>query len=311
MDEEFLRVRRIDNVVAREPAHKAVGQLDHFVLAFIDGGDPDAVGGAAVVLLDDDVLGHVHQLAGHVTGVGGLEGGVGQTLARAVRGDEIFQHRKALAEIRQNRFFDDVAAGLGHETAQAGELAHLLFVAARAGIHHQVDRVVFLLALGRLEGAEHDAGNHIGAMCPDVHDLVVTFARGDDTFAILLFDFFDLLLGGVNLFVAFLGHDHVVDADGRAGLGGFTEAEFLELVEHGDGFFVAGKLVTFPDQVAELALAGGFVVKAEFRRPDFTEDDPAHGGLDELFIRVAIDSGPAKIRIRQANTSWVFNAPSS
>ena len=51
---------------------------------------------AAVDLVDDDVLRHVGELAGEVTRVGGLECGVGQTLAGAVGGGEIFQHATGL-----------------------------------------------------------------------------------------------------------------------------------------------------------------------------------------------------------------------
>src|SRR5260221_7908500 len=222
-DEEFLRVRRVDDVVARKTAHDPVGQLDHFVFAFIHGGDPDAVGGAAILLLDDDVLRHVHELAGHVAGIGGLERGVGQTLSGAVGGDEEFQQGQAVAESRENRVLDDVAAGLGHEAAQTGELTHLLFVTTRAGIHHQIDGVVFLLALVLFERAEHDAGDLVGAVRPDVHDLVIAFARRDDTLAILLLDFADLLVRAFDLLVAFLRDDHVINADGNAGLGRFAE----------------------------------------------------------------------------------------
>ena len=142
---------RIRDVVAREAADQALAQLDDLVVAFVDGLHPDAVGGAAVVLADDDVLGHVHQLAGHVTGVGGLERGVGQTLAGAVGGDEVLEHREALAEVGENRLLDDVAGRLGHEAAHAGKLADLLAVAARARIHHERDRVVLLLALVGVE----------------------------------------------------------------------------------------------------------------------------------------------------------------
>ena len=138
-------------------------------------------------------------------------------------------------------------------------------------------------------------------MRPDVHDFVVTFARRDDALAILFLDFLDLLLRGVNFLVAFLGHNHVVNADGRAGLRGLAETKFLELVEHRDGFVVAGKLVTLPDQIAELALAGGLVVKAEFRRPNLAEDDAADGRFDDFLGRVAENGLPAEIRIRQAN----------
>ena len=69
-------------------------------------------------------------------------------------------------------------------------------------------------------------------MRPDVHDFVVAFARRDDALAILLLDFLDLLLRGVNLLVAFLRHDHVVNADGRAGFRRLAETQLLQFVEH-------------------------------------------------------------------------------
>ena len=43
---------------------------------------------------DDDVMGHVHQTARKVAGVGGLQRGVGQTFASAVRRDEVFKYGK-------------------------------------------------------------------------------------------------------------------------------------------------------------------------------------------------------------------------
>ena len=58
---------------------------------------------------DDDVLRHVDEPAGQVAGVRGLEGGVGQTLAGAVRGDEVLEHRQAFAEVRGDRALDDFA----------------------------------------------------------------------------------------------------------------------------------------------------------------------------------------------------------
>ena len=72
----------------------------------------DAVQGAAVEAFDDDVLGHVGELAGEVAGVGGLEGGVGQALAGAVGGGEVLQHGEAFAEVGLDGGFDDFAGGL-------------------------------------------------------------------------------------------------------------------------------------------------------------------------------------------------------
>ena len=68
----------------------AQGAFDLFAL--VDGPFGDALRGAAIVGRDDDVLGHVRELAREVAGVGGLEGGVGQTLAGAMRRTEVFEH---------------------------------------------------------------------------------------------------------------------------------------------------------------------------------------------------------------------------
>jgi hypothetical protein len=95
----------------------------------------------------------------------------------------------------KNRLLNDVTARLGHQTTHASELTHLLTVTARAGVHHQVNRVELLLALVRFERLEHDVRDLIGRVRPDIDDLVVTFAGGDDTLAMLLLDFLDLLEG--------------------------------------------------------------------------------------------------------------------
>jgi hypothetical protein len=94
----------------------------------------DALRRAAVVHGDDDVLGHVGQLAGQVARVGRLEGRVGQTLAGAVRGAEVLQHGQAFAEVGLDRRLDDLAGRLGHQAAHAGQLADLLDAAAGAGV---------------------------------------------------------------------------------------------------------------------------------------------------------------------------------
>src|ERR1017187_8500865 len=308
MNEKFLRASWVDNVVARKAAHETVGDLHHFVFAFEHGGDPDAVRRAAIPFLDDHVLRNVHELAGHITGIGRFERRVGQTFARAVRRDEIFQDGQTFAEVRQNRLLDDFAAGLGHEAAQTGELTHLLLVAARAGIHHQINRVVFFLALVLFERLEHHAGNLIRAMRPHVHDLVVTFAGGDDTLAILFFNFANLLVRVFDLLVAFLRHDHVVNADGHAGLGRLAETNFFELIQHDNGFVVAGKLVAFPNQITEVRLLHRFVVEAEFGGPDFAEQHAADGGLNDLFVGVAKSGLFAEIRIRQPDAVVRFHA---
>ena len=301
VNQKFLRVGGIHDVVAGEPAHETIRNLHHLVLTLEHGGNPDAVRGAAILFLDDHVLRNVHELARHVAGIRRLERGVGQTFAGTVGGNEIFQHRQTFAEVGQNGLLDDFAARLGHEAAQTGQLAHLLLVAARAGIHHQKDGVVFLLAMVLFQRLEHHAGNQIRAVRPDVHDLVVTLAGGDDTLAVLLLDFADLLLRVLDLLIALLGHDHVVNADGHAGLRRLAETNFLELVQHDHGFFLAGKFVAFADQVADVGFLHRLVGEPHLNGPDFAEHHAAQGGHDDFLVRVAQHGFPAEIRIRQAD----------
>ena len=66
--------------IAGGSADDHVLQFDFDGFTFVDGGLGDAVDGAAIDLVDDDVLGHVRELAGEVTGVGGLQSRIGQTL---------------------------------------------------------------------------------------------------------------------------------------------------------------------------------------------------------------------------------------
>ena len=79
--------------------HKAGGQVHDFFFPFVNRFKRNAVGRAAISFTDYHVLGHIHQLTGHVAGVGRLERGIRQALACAVRGDEVLQHRQPLAEV--------------------------------------------------------------------------------------------------------------------------------------------------------------------------------------------------------------------
>src|SRR6185437_11450062 len=103
-----------------DTAHDAVAQRLDNVAGFHDGRHVNAVHGAAIVFADDNVLRHVHQAAGQVAGVGGLERRIRQALAGAVGGNEVLQHRQPFAEIGGNRGLDDFARRLGHQTSHSG-----------------------------------------------------------------------------------------------------------------------------------------------------------------------------------------------
>ncbi len=76
---------RIENIVTGSTPDDALRQRHEFVITIGNGTYFDAVKGVAIFFHDDDIVGHVDQLAGQVTGVRRLQRGIGQTLAGAVR----------------------------------------------------------------------------------------------------------------------------------------------------------------------------------------------------------------------------------
>ena len=139
--DDGLAVERVDDLLERDAADDAVAQRLDDLAAFDDGPRLDAVERAAVQIRDDHVLRDVHQTPREVARVGRLERRVGQTLAGAVRRDEVLEHGQPFTEVRRDGRLDDFPGRLGHQAAHAGQLADLLLAAARAGVGHDVDRV--------------------------------------------------------------------------------------------------------------------------------------------------------------------------
>ena len=123
----------VDDVVNRNAAEDALAQRGHDLVVVLDLTAYKTAQRTAVFLADDHVVCHVDQTAGKVTGVGGLEGGIGKTLSGTVGRDEVLEHRQTLLEVRKNRVLDDLAAfgtgflGLGHKATHTGQLTDLVF----------------------------------------------------------------------------------------------------------------------------------------------------------------------------------------
>ncbi len=122
-----LAAVRIKHVIAGHAAQNALADADDHLTAVQQRLGNRVAHGAAVLLNNGRILGHIHQTTGQITGVGGLQGCVGQALACAVRGDEILQHRQPFAEVGLDWGFDNRAGGLGHQAAHSGQLADLIF----------------------------------------------------------------------------------------------------------------------------------------------------------------------------------------
>jgi hypothetical protein len=69
---------------------------------------------------------------------------------------------------------------------------------------------------------------------------------------------------------------------------------------------VPAHLVAGPDQFAQHGLAGVPVEKAQFLRPDFAENDPAHSRLNHVVFRIAVLRLPAPVGIGQADPVMDF-----
>ena len=238
------------------------------------GADGDAVEGAAVVLGDDGILGDVDQTAGQVTGVGGLEGGVRQTFTGAVGRDEVLQHGQTFAEVGGDRRFDDLAGRLGHQSPHPGQLADLLLAEPRAPESAIIwmalkDGTWTLFAVSRGEGLHGQVGEHLlwrslRCLGPDVDDLVVALAVGDQTFGVLVLDLLDLFDGQVDDRSSFPSGITMslrqIEMPARVAI---AEADLLEPVGQDDRLLVAGETVADIDQFGELLLVHDLVDVAE------------------------------------------------
>ena len=274
------------DLVERNAANDAVAQRFDFDAGFDDGFDVDAVGGAAIALVDDHVLRDVDEAASEVAGVGGLESRIGQALTRAVRRDEVLQHVEAFAEVGSNRRLDNFARRLGHQSAHTGKLTNLLFRSASAGVGHDVDGVDAAFLVLVLEGLEEFVGNFFGDVAPDGDDLVVAFAVGDGAVEVLLLHLDDFLFGVLHQLGFVAGDEHVVDADRNAGLGGVHEAEFLQLIEQHNGAFQAEAQVGVVHELLNALLLEQAVDEREIARQVVVEDHAADGGLNELALQL-------------------------
>ena len=197
-----LGIEEIVHEIATEQA-VAEGFDDRFGIG--DLGDHDALLCAAVLFPDDHALRDVHQTAGQVARVGGAQRRVGQALAGAAGGDEVFQDRQAFAVVGLDRDLDGLSGGVGDVAAHAGELAELVHGAAGAGIQHHPDGVVAVEAVAK------GVGHVVRGLFPFADGQSLAFVVGDESALELILDPDDLLLRLRHQFIFLLRDDDVRD----------------------------------------------------------------------------------------------------
>ena len=279
--------------------HTLAGRFNDFT-ALHQRGYIESVNRFAILLGDDAILRHIDQSPGQVAGVRRFQGRIRQSLAGAVRGNEVLQNRQPFTEVGRNRRFDDFAGGLRHQAAHAGQLPQLLPGAAGAGIRHHVNRIeAFNSALFAVR-ARHffrtDAGQHFGSdlfrrLRPDVNDLVVSFAVGNQTVHVLFLNLQHILVRlRHNVFLVF-GNDHVADRKGQAGNRRIFESQILEAVGQEHRGFIAANPVTVIDQVGQLLLVHQLVdrVKTDFLGQNLKKDNASGRRFFELRFNADFD----------------------
>src|SRR5690554_1494709 len=276
----------------RDAPKDAVAQGFHDLAALIQRRHRHTVQGATVVLHNHAVIGHVDQSTGQITGVCGLEGGIRESLAGTVSGDEILQYGETLAEVCGNRVLDDLTGGLGHQTTHPGELAHLLSRASSARVGHNKDRVKgpthhrltgIVADIGLLgDLGAHLLGHILGGVRPDINHEVIALTVGDHTLVILGLNLVDLAARAVDNIPLIRRDDHVVDGDGNAGVGRPVIPDGANGVGQQHAGLIARAAERRIDDAGERLLVEHLVDQreGELVGADLIEDHPTDGGGD-------------------------------
>ncbi len=288
LDDDLVR-GRIAHVLGGGAAEDAHAERGHHLTGVDHGAHIDAARGAAILDRDDRILRHVDQPAGQIARVGGLERGIGETLAGAVRRVEVLEHRQPFLEVRDDRALDDLAGGLGHQTAHAGELAHLRRRAARAGMGHHVDRVDLQVAavgalLDRRNLAHHLVGDVVRRLRPGVDHLVVLLALRDQAVVVLLLELLGERAGLLDDLPLRARDNHVVLAERDAGLERVVEAERHDPVAEDDRLLLPAVAVDLIDRVGDLPLGHelvhGLVGDLRALGQDVAQHDATRGSIE-------------------------------
>ena len=260
------------------------------------GAGHDAVGRAAVLLADDDILRDIDQTTGQVTGVGGTQCGIGQALTGASGRDEVLEYGQAFTIVGLDRDLDGLTGGVRNQTAHAGELTDLRHGTTGAGVRHHIDGVELIEAV--LQGR----GDVLRGFFPLGHGQTVALVLGDEAALILLLDGDDLLLRGGDEGLLLLRDGHVRDGDRDGADGGVLIAKGLDVIEHLGRNGEAVLIDAAVDDLAELLLADleadlkvehvlgiGTIHVAEILRDGLVVDDTADGRLDCAVQCLAVD----------------------
>ena len=235
----------------------------------------EALGRAAVVFADDDILRDVDETTREVPGVGGTQSGVGQALAGTVGGDEVLGHRQSLAVRGDDRTRDGLTLRVRHQATDTGDVAHLQPVASSTRRHHPVDVVVLR------EGLLHRGGDLVGGLRPDVDQLTTARTVVDQTLVELALHLGGALLVPSDDLALVLRGEDVGQRDGHTGARGPVETGVLDAVERRGDLDLGVALGEVVDDRRDLALVGDGLDVRVVGRQRLVEERAAERRRDE------------------------------
>src|SRR5690606_32935229 len=140
-----LIITRCVDVTCSHTSQHSVTQRYNNITTFDQRSDQDALIGTTVNFGDNQVLSHVHQTTGQVTGVGGFQSRIRQTFSRTVSRNKVLKYVQAFAEVRSDRRFNNGTVGLSHQSPHPSELTDLGRGAPSAGVSHHITGVEGIL----------------------------------------------------------------------------------------------------------------------------------------------------------------------
>ena len=246
----------------------------------------------AVVFTDDDILRHIYQTAGQVTGVCRTQCGIRQTFTCAMAGNKVFQNRQAFTEVRLNRPVNDTSGRISHQTTHTGQLFDLVNTAAGAGIGHHGNRIKFIRCVSFFQQVCYI----IRRLVPDFNNFLITFIVRHQTAAVHGFRLVNLFFRSLDNFLLSRWYMDIGYCDGNTGIAGIIIAHFLHNIQYIGSAQIAEKLMRFGNQLAQFLFGDqltqmpvfftGFFVfpfaeEAQFLRQFFIINCIADGGFDQ------------------------------
>ncbi len=135
---------------------------------------------------------------------------------------------------------------------------------------------------------EHALADVVGGLAPQLDDLVVALAGGEDAVLVAAVDVLQQLLGAGDDLRLLRRYQQVGDADGEAGAGGVLEARRLQPVQGAHGGAEAVVEVDVIDQVLDALLLHQAVDEGDALGQQLVEDHAAGGGGQQVVV-LALD----------------------